>query len=461
MGKLRQGLRSRDFACTVWVALCFALTSAVYLSWLDRLVSLSGGTASADWLSLVAGYLFQAAGMGLVTLWLRRRPDASLRRAFTGATALFAAICAPALLADSLAGATCFGLLMNLLCGVIAGLYLCGIGLSASAGHRSLVFGGGYALATIAEGLFSLVGGQHLKGANALLVYIPVALLLIPLTGRLGLPGDREAAAPAEPAREAPLMLACVVVILLSAVKNLGFVFPSADIVVGLVPELSRLPYALGLAVAGYINDRNRRNGMICTVAALILPFIMLGLASEPVPATICWGLDYLFYGFFSVFRAALLIDIAGRTHRWELLPLGLLTGRVGDAAGTSISLLLGAHKLWLIALTAALFFPTVFLCLRLYQRLYEPQSERQRSEQEVFEAFCLHNDLSSREREVLRMLIDNRSNGEIAEALFITQSTVKYHVRNVLGKAGCKNRSELQRKYALALYPRLENAEP
>ena len=102
-----------------------------------------------------------------------------------------------------------------------------------------------------------------------------------------------------------------------------------------------------------------------------------------------------------------------------------------------------------------------MFLFFRLYQKLYEPENVRQRSEQEVFEAFCLRNDLSAREREVLRMVIDNRSNGEIAEALFITESTVKYHVRNVLQKAGCKNRGELQKKYMLALYPQLQADVP
>ena len=462
MGKWRQAMKSRDFMCAAWVGLCFALTSAVYLSWLHRLVTLAG-SAGADWLSMVAGYLMQAAGMGLVSLWLHRRPDADLRRGFTLAAALFAAVCAPALLADTLLGVIAFGLLMNLLCGLIAGFYLLGIGLSADAGHRSRVFGGGYALATVAVGLLSLAGGDLLHSAWALLIYIPLALLLIWLTGRRGLlQRPEEATAPAEPAREAPLGLALLAVVLLSAVKDLGFVFPSADIAAGLIPELSRLPYALGLAAAGFINDKNRQQGMLCTMAALIIPFIMLGLTSEPVPATICWGLDYLFYGFFSVFRVALFLDIASRTRRLELAPLGLLAGRVGDACGTAVSLLLGGSKLWLIGVTAALFFPTAYLCLRLYRRLYEPQAAvQQRSEQEVFEAFCLHNDLSSREKEVLRMVIDNRSNGEIAEALFITQSTVKYHVRNVLGKVGCKNRSELQRKFTLALYPHLENAEP
>ena len=105
-------------------------------------------------------------------------------------------------------------------------------------------------------------------------------------------------------------------------------------------------------------------------------------------------------------------------------------------------------------AVTALLFFPTAWLFYRLYQKLYEPEAARQRSEQEVFEAFCLRNDLSAREREVLRMVIAEHTNGEIAEALFIAESTVKYHVRNLLQKTGCKNRAELQKKYTLALYP-------
>ena len=42
MGKWRQAMKSRDFMCAAWVGLCFALTSAVYLSWLHRLVTLAG-----------------------------------------------------------------------------------------------------------------------------------------------------------------------------------------------------------------------------------------------------------------------------------------------------------------------------------------------------------------------------------------------------------------------------------
>lgn len=463
MMKWRQRLHTRDTACALWVALCFGVTSAVYLSWLDRLVTLTSGTA-ADWLSMVAGYLMQAAGMGAAMEMMRRNPDGDHTHVLTASAALFAAVTAPALLSGSAAAVAGFGLVMNLFCGVIAGLYLYAIATNADPSRRGMVFGGGYAISTVAVGLMALIGrGALLHSRHALILYLPLCALIAWSAARLGLlkppEASAEEAAPDEPG--IPLALACAVIALISAVKNLGFSFPSADIEAGLIPELSRLPYALGLAAAGIINDRNRRLGMACTVAALILPFIMLGLNGEPVPGAICWGLDYLFFGFFSVFRVALFLDVAHRTRRWALCPLGLLMGRLGDAAGTAVSLMLSGSKLALIAVTTLTFLPTVFLLFKLYQRLYEPRAAQQRSEQEVFEAFCLHNDLSAREREVLRMILDNRTNGEIAEALFITESTVKYHVRNVLQKAGCKNRGELQRKFMLALYPHIQAGEP
>lgn len=48
---------------------------------------------------------------------------------------------------------------------------------------------------------------------------------------------------------------------------------------------------------------------------------------------------------------------------------------------------------------------------------------------------------LTERESEVLRLLADARSNGEIATALFIGEATVKTHVSNVLQKLGARDR--------------------
>lgn len=48
---------------------------------------------------------------------------------------------------------------------------------------------------------------------------------------------------------------------------------------------------------------------------------------------------------------------------------------------------------------------------------------------------------LTAREREVLLLLAEGRSNGQIAEELFIGEATVKTHVSNAMMKIGAKDR--------------------
>jgi DNA-binding CsgD family transcriptional regulator len=50
---------------------------------------------------------------------------------------------------------------------------------------------------------------------------------------------------------------------------------------------------------------------------------------------------------------------------------------------------------------------------------------------------------LSARELEVLRLIADGRSNGEIGEALFISRKTAGVHVTHILDKLGVSNRVE------------------
>lgn len=51
--------------------------------------------------------------------------------------------------------------------------------------------------------------------------------------------------------------------------------------------------------------------------------------------------------------------------------------------------------------------------------------------------------DLTDREREILTLMVEGKSNSDISEAIFITQATVKYHVSNILSKLGVTSRTE------------------
>ena len=51
---------------------------------------------------------------------------------------------------------------------------------------------------------------------------------------------------------------------------------------------------------------------------------------------------------------------------------------------------------------------------------------------------------LTLRERETLRLVAEGRENAEIAAAMVITVSAVKFHVSNLLRKFGCRDRTQL-----------------
>jgi len=50
---------------------------------------------------------------------------------------------------------------------------------------------------------------------------------------------------------------------------------------------------------------------------------------------------------------------------------------------------------------------------------------------------------LTDREQEVLQLVTEGRTNREIAEALFIAESTVNFHMKNILSKLHLRNRAE------------------
>ena len=53
------------------------------------------------------------------------------------------------------------------------------------------------------------------------------------------------------------------------------------------------------------------------------------------------------------------------------------------------------------------------------------------------------NNDLTVRESEILNLIVDGKSNGEISEMLHIAESTVKFHINNLFGKLGVNDRAK------------------
>ncbi len=62
----------------------------------------------------------------------------------------------------------------------------------------------------------------------------------------------------------------------------------------------------------------------------------------------------------------------------------------------------------------------------------------------EKFELFFTKNNISEREKEVVKLIIQGKSNIQIADLLFISEGTVKRHIHNIYEKTKAKTRMEL-----------------
>ena len=483
--------------------ICFLLTSTAYLAWTYRVVELAEAPI-ADAVTLIAAYLMQAAGIGLFALLLRRRPDL-VQISVYAALGLHMVFLVPSVLCNAFVQVLIFGCILNLLCGWIAGYYLYRLAGTPDASVSALTLGAGYSAAIFASWLLSLPGRELVYSAKIVMVIcvlltaaavvvirkgtIPEGTQLsdgslsegdsadtFPARTRLS-EGARSGAGSAEsvPASvrlsdtkssSAPepsakyelsqditqrqfLLLAGALVLLLSVVNSCGFSFPSADIRNGISVEFSRLFYAAGLLIAGYANDKNRRYGAVCAVIALVIPFFILAAHDEPVSRSFFWALSYFASGFYTVYRIILFSDISRDFSLMPLCGFGLLTGRIGDAAGEVLCLALSGHFLILVGTAALLFVASMLLFLHVYRVLYFPVPKKQKSEQEIFIQFSESYNLSAREREVLRFLLEEKTNQEIADELCISDGTVKYHIHNLLQKTGCPNRLKLISTYA------------
>lgn len=446
MNKFRMQIRTG-----LLVFLCFLWTGSAYITWLYRLTDVFGNT-TADWLSEGVGYIFQAAGILLYALLMKHRPAlAKTPHTFAGILLADGVMIAASTLTGSKATVLVFGLAMNLLHGIVAGIYLTWLAMYVPQRYRGIVFGIAYGMASIGSWLLSLpmeqsfLRTQYCLGVYAALIAFTVWWVYRPQNNP-ETPTETEALSLS--ARDS-LLLASVVV-LLSLVKGLGFYFPMAESMGGSISlEFSRAFYAIGLVIAGVVGDKKRRYGAICCLAALVLPFITTAVRNIPNASIWTWILSYVFFGFFAVYRVVVYCDIAAQKGNllW-MAGFGLLFGRIGDAVSAVGGFLLTQQDMVLVALTAVLFAGTVFLFFSLYHKLYMPAPRPTQTEERQLAHFEGQYGLSNRECEIFRLVIKGRSNGEIGGALFITENTVKFHVKNVLKKTECSNRTELISKY-------------
>lgn len=75
-------------------------------------------------------------------------------------------------------------------------------------------------------------------------------------------------------------------------------------------------------------------------------------------------------------------------------------------------------------------------------------QQDRRAAAPELLTEDGLTTHLTAREIDVLRLMAEGRTNGDIARLLFISEGTVKFHVKNILRKMQASNRADASARY-------------
>lgn len=96
-----------------------------------------------------------------------------------------------------------------------------------------------------------------------------------------------------------------------------------------------------------------------------------------------------------------------------------------------------------------------VFLLIGLFLNRRNSKIEIPNNEEELDPEKIAELGISKREYEILEKIAAGLSNKEIAEALFVTESTVKTHVSNLFVKLDAKRRTQaIQKAKSLKIIP-------
>lgn len=452
MSKKNSGYTSnRLLYSAALIGIGFLWTGTAYIVQAYRLlIMLSGGVVNL--ITCGAYYVCQAAGVGVVAILFAKRPATASGRMLPVCVTVFGVVCtAAALYSSSLTVIIVCGVLLNLAIGILSGCYLTRLATDVPQQQRGIVFGSVYAFGSIGTWLISLpMQSRFLWHSESFFAIALLAALSLLLLSRLAPPFAQEEKSDnlREGFGKKMIALAAAVLFLLSMENTLGFAFPLKGAADSVYIEFTRAFYGVGLIIAGLVSDKNRRWGAICCLAALAFPFGALALGSNVAGETAMWMLAYLFLGFWSAYRILVFSDISAKNAMPALAVFGLLFGRLGEAAGTLGAELFNGTPL--IVLSGIIFVLVIALFFLLYQKLYASVVNPEELERQRFEEYVVRFGFSAREQEIFALIIRGMSNAEIAGALYITESTVKFHVGNIFKKSGHPSRAILIANYKL-----------
>lgn len=456
----------------LFMALSFLFNGSAFLS-LYHILGQISEIKNISYISVVVAYLVQCLGMALYGMLVKKAPVLTNRPAFScGILALEMLSVSLCMMTNEPGQAIICDMILNFFIGMNSGDYLTALSKYIPYGIRGTVFGTASGIGSVGSWLITLMGPDNFFiSRSVLIVYAAIFILntaVVCLSAYFKAARNETEEKRTETMQDsAPtlkisvLVLSAVIITLFGAVHEMSAYFPLADEVnYSNTKEFARAFYAITLVAAGIINDLRRQlGGIICTVL-LVMPFVFLALKGYYSNAFVILIISYLVIGFYSVFRAISFADYASEYASYGFIAVGgLFFGRLGEAAGFGTSTFFEDNVIALVLVNVLLYIATIVL-FACQQYLMGPKGlvsgvvktkveiEGEENRTSPLEKFSANYGLSAREVEVLEQILAGKSNNEISEALFISGNTVKFHMKNILKKTECANRTELISMY-------------
>lgn len=295
-----------------------------------------------------------------------------------------------------------------------------------------------------------------------------VLCLLLGIVFTLALPSQSDASAPAEIKSKAnsdiwkPLLLLCLFVVIITINSGLMYqvINPAFQHLTELVSWYWAVPYILALVLMRNLPKTAKRSMVLYAGMAMIMGafvcFMLLGRNTFDylVVDTLMLGAC----GIFDLFWWSILGEMLDYTDNPTKVfgiglsanVLGVFLGGVLGVAVTSVqvpSAEVAVIALAIVCVTVAI-LPLLnrqlvkLLRSHAYLAVYDSMSADQQTA--ILSKTEPLDPLTAREQEVLEWILSGRSNREIAASLFISESTVKTHARNIFSKYNVTSRAEL-----------------
>ncbi|MEL7649152.1 MAG: LuxR family transcriptional regulator [Sedimentibacter sp.] len=261
-----------------------------------------------------------------------------------------------------------------------------------------------------------------------------------------------------------PLILLCIFIVIITI--NAGLMYqvinPEFEHLKLLTSWYWAVPYIAAIYVVKRLPEKTSRTyALYVSIAMIGLSFISFMVLDRSAGSYIL--IDTLMMGAFGVYDL-FWWSIIGEMLDYTVNPsrivgiglsanvLGVLVGGMTGSAirGTSFSSLNSSILALIIVFVILIILPVLHnqLSRLLKNHAYLTSVQEGENNHEIEDRQAVMNVLTGRENEIVDLLLKGRTYKMIAEELYLSENTVKTHIKNIYSKLGIKSKTELIRMF-------------